>query len=854
MELILLIAICLTIWRIIKFLAAITAVQPRPLRDDRYWEDVAISTSARVSEKRKASAAAPINSAEIIVKDESSFWIPPGKTIWVNGYRIAVGGLYVGTGLRGLNELRKTEPALIDPKLPIDRARIDRIGEDVPYWPFYSELPPASRAGYLEWLSGGLQDSQVHVAYPFLFFYGLERRLLGDGKPFQHEKGELEFMHRKVIELLKLYGKSDSFERYARSFLEIIEVSRDKDNLYKTSAPMDKMGESLPARTLVVISQCASSGQPLPAEWALSWVMCHPEVRLRTPARRCKEEFRDLFLARYKNEFRGGIEVRPGKGQLVLPYRPASASFGGPLSIQTSLPKVPVVQRVPAQLADLVERCTDELDAYSRYIANRTKEERGFASIALLPKELVTTHQGHAGSEFRSLFEEMLKNKDLAVVSGEAVVDRWSKEHKPSKADCVLLSQLLEKWNYGIEPDVRFGGPPIRRDSKVVLFRLQAGAPSTPSPEYAMATLLLHLGVTVAVADGTLSSEEERWLERQIEVALRMSESERGRLKAHLRWLCVEAPTLSGLAKRVEPLTKTQRSQLAQSVIGLSGADGYVHAEEIEALAMIYSVLEIPSEQLYVDLHALSLPDSREADGLATVEELSLPESTKADGLAAVEELSLPESTKADGLATVQELSLPESTKADGLATVEELSLPEFTKADGIATVEERNPYLPESKEADELVTVQERDPLEKSYWIPKAKNRTKLSGFKLDMNKVNAKLVETAAVSAMLTSIFTESDPVQSPAPSYSVDTKDVGGLDARHSKLLMALVDNAQWERSAVEDLTASLNLLTDGALEMINEASFDMVGEALWEGDDPIRINLTVAKEMMTCQTTG
>lgn len=213
-----------------------------------------------------------------IAKDEQSYWIPPGKSIEVCGYRIFVGGLYVGTGLRGLNELKRVEPALIDPKLPIDKPNIDRAGKNVPYWPSYSELQPASRAGYLEWLSSGLEDGQVHVGYAFLFLYGLERRLLGDGKPFIHEKAELEFMQRQLISLLKLYGKIDSFERYAASLLEIVEVCRDKENLYKTSPPIERIGESLPARTQVVISQFASSGQPLPSEWALSLVMCHPDI------------------------------------------------------------------------------------------------------------------------------------------------------------------------------------------------------------------------------------------------------------------------------------------------------------------------------------------------------------------------------------------------------------------------------------------------------------------------------------------------------------------------------------------------------------------------------------------------
>lgn len=738
MELIVLIAIGLTIWRVKKYFAAIKEPQLQP--------SLSVETSP---------------------KDESSYWIPPGKAIVVNGYRILVGGLYVGTGLSGLNGLRGVEPALIDPKLPIDRRNIDKTGKNIPYWPSYSNLPPGSRAGYLEWLASDLEDGQVHVGYPFLFLYGLERRLLDEARPFIHEKAELDFMQQQLTKLLKLYGKIDSFERYATSLLEIVEISRDIGNVINSVPPVERAGDALPARTQVAISQCASAGRPLPAEWALSWVMCHPELRLRMAARRCTEELRELFRIRYSGEFGDGVEVRSGKGVLALKYRPASPSFGREVTIQTSLPQVPALRTIPAKLVELVDRCTDELDAYSRRIANCSEPDSDLRSIALLPKELVQRHQGPTALEFRTWIEEMLGKSDLTVMPGEAIIGRWAKEERLSRADSVLLSQLLEKWNYGVEPDVRFGGPTVRKESKVVLFRLSENAPSTPSPEYELATVLLHLGMTVAMADRVLSNEEERRLEQQIEVALKIAEAERGRLVAHLRWLCIEEPTLSGMSKRLAPLDKTQRAHLAQSVITLAGADGYVRAEEVEALAKIYSILGMTREQLHLDLHALSMPESQQEDG---------------------------------------------------------------------------------------LVTVQKRELLKKTYQIPEAKDRQTTRGLKLDMEKVNAKLSETAVVSAMLAGIFSESDPPSPLAPPVTGNSKAIGNLDAYHSKFLAALVEKTDWERSAIEELAASLELLPDGALEVINEASFDTVGEALWEGDDLIRINTSVAKEMMTCQTSG
>src|SRR6185295_5273659 len=353
------------------------------------------------------------------------YWTEPGKAVSLNGFKLLKGGIYVGTGLRALNEFSGVEPALIDPKMPIDRLNPDKSGKNAPYWPSYSELSPESRAGYLEWISTPQQSGDVHVGFPFLFLYGLERRLFGKGNPLVHEKSELEFMQREVTALLHLYGQIDSFQKYSTSFLDIVEICRDKDGVYRTSPPTDKIGDCLPARVQVVISQFAVSGEPLPVEWALSWALCHPDGRLRMPARRCRDEFKELFHIRYKDEFKDGIKIRPGKGILKLHYRPASPSFGKELLVQTSLPQVPSLRTIPAKLVEIVERCSDELDAYSRCIGNKNSAESDLSSIALLPVELVRQHQGRASLELRAWIEERFTNSDSAIIQGETLLHRW---------------------------------------------------------------------------------------------------------------------------------------------------------------------------------------------------------------------------------------------------------------------------------------------------------------------------------------------------------------------------------------------------------------------------------------------
>src|SRR6266508_3965722 len=111
-----------------------------------------------------------------------SYWLPTGQPVTVGGYMISGGQVYVGRGLPAVSGDWQPEPALIDPGLPVYSRNPDWAGAGLSYWPSYGEIPPASRAAYLAWLADGRRHPAVPIGYVFLFFYGLERRLLADAQ------------------------------------------------------------------------------------------------------------------------------------------------------------------------------------------------------------------------------------------------------------------------------------------------------------------------------------------------------------------------------------------------------------------------------------------------------------------------------------------------------------------------------------------------------------------------------------------------------------------------------------------------------------------------------------------------
>ncbi len=126
----------------------------------------------------------------------------------------------------------------------------------------------------------------------------------------------------------------------------------------------------------------------------------------------------------------------------------------------------------------------------------------------------------------------------------------------------------------------------------------------------------------------------------------------------------------------------------------------------------------------------------------------------------------------------------------------------------------------------------------------------------KLDMATVQAKIAESKEISSLLADIFTEeATPAKTPAKTTAKSkaaakstAKTYANLDPKHSALLKHLSQADQWDRSDLLPIAESLGLLLDGALEVINEAAFDLCDEPVLEGHDSIEIDRTVMEQLL------
>lgn len=572
------------------------ARQTKPKTTPSVTESERAAISARQPVERVARPAAPRRTRS----GGPARWIRLDEALTVHGLTLS-GGLYVGDDLEVVAGWGGVEPALINPREPVDLRRPDVAGEHMSYWPSYSDIHPASRAAYLRWLEAG-RPGGAYIGYVFLFFYGIERRVIRDITANGNGRSELPALLAEVERLLGLYGDNGSFSSYAGDFLAMAKLTGGTVDISTLVAPRERVGWDLPIELKLVAGAAAAAEEPLPADWALAWALHHPEIPLRTPATRCSEEFAELFALRYAEKHGDGLRIKANKSRLKLEYRPASSSFGG--RIELSAPDLPDVTRLAGptrKLADLTESVTADLDAFSRYIG-RHDDRTSARAVALLPAALAGSR---APAELLRMLDQVPSDGHHSLASDQLTA-LLGANGKLAKRDAVAAAALLAHHGVGLEPDIRVGTINFSHHPQTVLWR-DADAPATEVGDgFAAATVLLHLGVMVGASDGDVSLAEQAHLEAALEKAFDLPAVGRRRLRAHLRWLVEVRPGIAGLKARVGALDEGQRSLVARYLVAVAGADGHIAPQEVDMLRKLYGVLGLEPADVHRDLHGLS--------------------------------------------------------------------------------------------------------------------------------------------------------------------------------------------------------------------------------------------------------
>ena len=203
---------------------------------------------------------------------------------------------------------------------PPDNGDVARL----PYWPTYHDATPEQRAVYLKWLYGGRRDPNTELGYVFIYFYGLERRVLAENKD------QLPVIE-ELLRLLPIYSHSRSFRGYATSLLWLatalaVEAGGANEELVRrVLAGTSGWTPDTLAYCLATFSHF--SPHSIPTEAVVHLALPESGVPTSVVARRQPERLRELFTKRFDERFPGGLELRKSVPDRRIDYRQASGTL-----------------------------------------------------------------------------------------------------------------------------------------------------------------------------------------------------------------------------------------------------------------------------------------------------------------------------------------------------------------------------------------------------------------------------------------------------------------------------------------------------------------------------------------------
>ncbi|MEH8022126.1 TerB N-terminal domain-containing protein [Rheinheimera metallidurans] len=535
-------------------------------------------------------------------------WVEEGEQLTVNGRQISKGLFYFGGVLNSLSGYG-IEPSLVDERRPAV-AMSASIGselytdESLGYWPSYATLSKGCRGAYLDFLASDRSDSTTPIGYVFIYFYGFERRIIENQANKLVSDQEFLTIFDEVLRLNNVFSANRSFRGYSANFLELLALLRPAVLEHRTQE-IPETNNSLSFK--VKLATTIANGQPVSADLALDWLKNTFEYSLKTPARRCEDEFRRLFKIRFTEKFGNGISVKPNKTKLTLSYHAASNGIHNVDLNLEDLPDPSVLKAPINKLIPIAEQCTDELNSYSRYLGKADTSKHDIAALMLLPKELANESDSPVIESFKRWAEQVISNeKGLTTVK-----QFWSHTGMPlpknlNKKEIDLLTNLAAKADIGIAPDQRFHLTKFKVDGNIVLFSPGHGEFFESSPAFHQVMLALRLGAMVANIDEVVAHDEEITLRRLIEHDDKLSPTEKNSLSAYLTWRLNSPANTVGLGARIELLNTNQVEFLKKFIISIALADGKIESSEIKQIEKLYTSLGLDKSLVTSDIHQLT--------------------------------------------------------------------------------------------------------------------------------------------------------------------------------------------------------------------------------------------------------
>ncbi|MBG6083042.1 hypothetical protein IWX58_004792 [Rubrivivax gelatinosus] len=525
-------------------------------------------------------------------------WVPAGKKVRFAGAEIA-GPLYFGRPIAGVED----EPSAIDPTLPIaavgDFCRVARA-----LWASYKTLTARERRGYIEWLTSGRNHPDVDMRLVYMYFYGLERRLVVDLQRDPAISAELLAIEDELLRLREIYaGREQAFGIAADSLLHWVKSLGAPPTLYERKNLEFRRVYGLRVYTEVAVGQAVRARHPIHARLALAWVQASGSAYMTAECKALQPQFEALFEELFAAVHPEGMHIPDPPGNYELLYRPSSpALIGHPATaielqdtVRTSMLTEPL-----QQLKVIFKTAQAEVERFAKLL----KRRRGAPCLKLedlqsLPMRLwPETHR----ASLRDLVRRVSQGSVLMRAS--EVLAAIHPETKFTKSSAQAVQAILQGLDLSTDPPLIGEGRVLKAETIVAVLPTELINEEKASLHaHARAVRALQAATAVAAADGCLPEAWPAWLEAQVD-SWDGDLAGSPLLRVRARLTCCEPPAPAVFRKLAEGIDEGEASAIARLATRGACAMGEPSATSVKALQKLYQALGLDAKKVPGDLHA----------------------------------------------------------------------------------------------------------------------------------------------------------------------------------------------------------------------------------------------------------
>lgn len=485
-------------------------------------------------------------------------WIGKGESLDLSGYKISDPMMYIE------NSGKKSYfPHVIQQKLKVSK---EDDGSRLGYWPSYSDITPSQRGVFLRWLEGGKCDPNIDVGYVFIYFYGLEYRVLKHGKDY-------DLVARELVRLYEIYESNNSFRSYSEGLLAYtlskIENKIIAQEIYTQIKPkLNKYSIIYRAG----INLLLKDSKKITSDEVISLVPGFEDIGSSIIPSKVGPCFDQYFYIIAKEEIEEAISTVSPKA-IKERYYAASSCLGQDFSFNGQ--RVVINKGLQRKLGKKWVKAIEDFKPYSRKLSKQNPEE----IFNLLPLPLRSS-MNHPNKDLiennaHELLDRPIELSQIALKIGVELSE------KINLKECRKIVEVLHANNLIIEPDIIYFKKSYKGDDKFMVSKVSQ-INELEKEGYRLAALLADLGVDLAYSDGSLSDSEANKIYSILCTNFLTKDIEKEHLKLRLKLYKEFKPKISSTSTKLfETLSLNELKILSDFLINVALVDGvFTKAED----------------------------------------------------------------------------------------------------------------------------------------------------------------------------------------------------------------------------------------------------------------------------------